>query len=94
MLIASPLHETPKDYSTGPPTPFDPEQDAFLLLPDAARSSEVSTPGSYRTADDGVETLDTTKKIQQVFTSSISSMSDRQLREAFAMLIQHDTGIS
>lgn len=57
MLIASPLDKQFEGYSTEMPTSLGPEQNPFLLVPDAERISELLTPASYRTTDDGVETL-------------------------------------
>lgn len=77
MLIANSLDKRFEDYNTQTLTSLEPEQDPFLLLPDADRITEVSTPASYPTADDGVETLGITTKVPHVFVSRISTMSSR-----------------
>lgn len=95
MLRASFLDKSFAYYSTGPLTHIEPEQEAlFLLIPDADRTTEVLPPASYRTAGYRVETLDIMRKIQHVFHSPISPISDRQVPMALAMLTRNDTGTS
>lgn len=93
MLIANPLDEPLEDYSTGPPSRFEPEQDPFSLLPEADRTTEILTPASYCIADDRVETLYITTKKKHLLPLRILLMSGQQVRETLAMLTQNDTCI-
>lgn len=63
-------------------------------MPKTKRTTDVSTPASYQTADDEVDTLNITEMIQQVSPSRIPSMSDRQKGKALTMLTQRDAVIS
>lgn len=94
MAIADPLHKPFEGYRPGPLTSLQPEQDRFLLLPDAGSTSETLTPASQWTADDRVKTLDFTTKIQHTCPLRIPPMSDRQVREALAFLTRNDGGTS
>lgn len=64
----------------------------YCLMANAIR--KVSTLASCRTADDEIETLNSTKNIQHVFPSRIFSKFDRQVREALPLLAQSDIGSS
>lgn len=65
-----------------------------MLSPDAEGTSELTTPTSYRTADDGVQTLDVTTRIPHAFLLRSPFTSDRAVRETLAVLTQNDTGVS
>lgn len=78
MLISNLLEKLFGDYSTRPPTSPGPEQDPFVLLPDADGTSQVSTMATYRTGDDG--TLDIKTKMQHKFYSRILLISEGQVR--------------
>lgn len=94
MLIANPLDKPFDDYSTKAQTRLQSKLELLLLTPDTARTTDVSTLASYRTADDGVNTLDSMAMIEQMFPLHISQMSYRQGREALARLTQGDAGVS
>lgn len=65
-----------------------------MLMPPTERATDVSTPASYGTAGDGVDTLDIMAKIQQVFSSLIPPLFNLQVREALAVLTRDDPGVS
>lgn len=94
MLINNTLKKPCDDYSTGPRTSFESDLNPLLLIPGTKRNWNVSSPASYRTTNDGFDTLGISSKIQHVLPSRKPPMINGQAGEALAMLTQGDAGIS
>lgn len=92
-LIANTLEEPCEGCSTRPTILLGPEWDPLLPSPDAERTSKLSIAEGYQTADDEVETLESTTKVWHVFPWRTPLISDRQMREAAVVLTQKGAGI-